>query len=508
MQEDPLLEKLDWVFTSASWTSSYPATSVHCLSRPISDHIPYVVMVDSHIPKASLFRFENFWVDFPGFYDTVKLHWDSNPFFSNMARTISAKFKQLRKSLKAWYKELFKLNKLINNCSWVLALIDGLEDQRLLLVVELNFRKIVKKYLQNLLEAKRIYWRQRSTIRWAKFGDENTKVFQSLATISFRQNAISSLLDADGQPVHVHSLKAGILQNSFKDRLGVSEFTEILFDLNDLIRVVPLPGMDAPFSKEEIDLALKEMPPDHALGPDGFNGFFFKKCWHQIKDDFYRLCDCFYSGNINLECINGSFIVLIPKRDNPQTPNDFRSISLLNLSLKLITKLLANRLQKVILSVVHANQYGFLKGRTIQDCLAWAFQFRHLCHHSKKEIVIVKLDFGKAFDKAEHPVILEMIRHKGFSEKWIIQIHLILSSASSSVLLNGVPGKPFKCERGVHQGDPLSPLLFVIAADLLQSVVNSAASEGLLLHPLGNNFGGDYPIVQYADDTLLIMPVN
>jgi hypothetical protein len=76
------------------------------------------------------------------------------------------------------------------------------------------------------------------------------------------------------------------------------------------------------------------------------------------------------------------------------------------------------------------------------------------------------------------------------------------------VLLNGVPGKPFKCKRGVRQGDPLSPLLFVLAADLLQYVVNCAASEGLLLHQLGNSFGGDYPIVQYADDTLLIMPAN
>jgi hypothetical protein len=73
----------------------------------------------------------------------------------------------------------------------------------------------------------------------------------------------------------------------------------------------------------------------------------------------------------------------------------------------------------VILKVVHANQYGFIKGRTIQDSLAWAFQFLHLYHKSKREIVLLKLDFEKAFYKIEHEVILEVMRHKGFSDKWI-----------------------------------------------------------------------------------------
>jgi hypothetical protein len=97
----------------------------------------------------------------------------------------------------------------------------------------------------------------------------------------------------------------------------------------------------------------------------------------------------------------------------------------------------------------------FIKGQTIQDGLAWAFQFLHICHQSKREIVILKLDFDKTFDMVEHQVILDVLRFKGFSEKWITWVKDILSSCSSQVLLNGVPGNFFLCKRGVRQGDPL-----------------------------------------------------
>jgi hypothetical protein len=154
------------------------------------------------------------------------------------------------------------------------------------------------------------------------------------------------------------------------------------FDLHDLfginVNADTFAQLDVPFSDEEIDDIIKDLPNDKSPGPDGFNNECFKNCWSIIGPDVKDMIRAFYEGNINLESINSSYITLIPKIDTPLLPGDFRPISLLNIVLKIITKLLANRLQKIILQLVHKNQYGFLKQRSIQDCLGWAFEYLFL----------------------------------------------------------------------------------------------------------------------------------
>ena len=111
--------------------------------------------------------------------------------------------------------------------------------------------------------------------------------------------------------------------------------------------------LSRPFTIEETDNVIKQMPADKAPGPDGFNGYFIKSCRETIKIYFYSLCFDFFNETLDLQSINNSFITLIPKTNNPTTVNDFRPISLLNYVLKIITKLLANRLQGKTTSLIH-----------------------------------------------------------------------------------------------------------------------------------------------------------
>ena len=198
MQDMPLLEQLDWVFTSASWIHSYPMTQVTPLAKTASDHVPCLVNISTSIPKAHIFRFENFWVHQAGFFDCVQEVWNRPSRKNRIAAVIVDKLKALRFALKKWQKGLSHIKGLIEKCNWVILWLDNLEDMRHLSRPESNFRKIIKQHHEHLLHMQYLYWRKRCTIRYIKVGEENTKKFRAMATERFRKNSIASLVLPDG----------------------------------------------------------------------------------------------------------------------------------------------------------------------------------------------------------------------------------------------------------------------------------------------------------------------
>jgi hypothetical protein len=141
MQDNPLLEKLDWIFTSHNWTVNFPNTLATPMARLGSDHVPILIQVGTDIPRAQIFRFEEYWMDFDGFSEEVEKAWFNNGLYHNAAQDITARFKNLRHALKKWSKNISKLSRIMDNCSYVLALLDGIEEQRILSLMEKKFKK-------------------------------------------------------------------------------------------------------------------------------------------------------------------------------------------------------------------------------------------------------------------------------------------------------------------------------------------------------------------------------
>ena len=265
-------------------------------------------------------------------------------------------------------------------------------------------------------------------------------------------------------------------------------------------------ALSSDFIEDEIKVALFQMGPTKAPGPDGMNALFYQKFWHIVGDTFVSAALDFLNFGQMLPAMNHTYIVLIPKVKNPVKMSDFRPISLCNVMYKIIAKVLANRLKQILPHIIAPTQSAFVPGRLITDNVLVAYEALHTMHGhkiGKTGSLALKLDVSKAYDRVEWNFLKQIMLKLGFPEGWVDRVMSCVTSTSFSILINGKPFGMINPTRGLRQGDPLSPYLFLLCAEGFTSLLQKAELEGRIHGVSICRRAPKISHLLFADDSLL-----
>jgi mannosylglycoprotein endo-beta-mannosidase len=369
---------------------------------------------------------------------------------------------------------------------------------------ERMLRARLKRKVIALSVVERARKKQSARIANLREGDANTKFFHLRVNARRRKNHIHKLMNNHGW-VTDHVAKEEVIHSHFKSTMERGE--PRAYDFNwDAIHVddPDLSSLGVPFTEEEVRNVINQMPGDKAPGPDGFTGIFFKKCWDIIKVDVMNVIHLF--GDLhaeNFHWLNSANIVLLPKKEGAEQITDFRPISLIHAIAKIISKMLALRLAPLMDELVSNAQSAFIKKRSIHDNFLYVKNLATRFHKNKIPALLFKLDIRKAFDSVRWEYLVDLLQRRGFPSRFRNWIVALLATSTSRVLLNGLAGTPITHGRGLRQGDPLSPLLFVIAIDPLTQILEHATTLGLI-HKLRGR-GNILRTSLYADDAAVFV---
>jgi hypothetical protein len=443
------------------------------------------------------------WLKKEGFGALVKQWWDSYQFQGSPSFIFARKIKVLKMDLKKWNEEVFgniDCNK--NKLLYDLRELDGIEEVRALDSEELAKKWQVSRELEDVLLMEEISWRQKSRILWLKEGDKCSKFFHSMANSHRRYNSIDYLMiegNLSNNQVEISEHIVKYYQKLFEEqcqwRLRVDD---IVFDQ---ILDHEAGWLEREFEEEEVRKVVMALEGDKAPGPDGFSIAFFQVCWEVVKEDIMKIFREFHAEDKFEVSLNSTFISLIPKVPGASEMKDFRPISLVGSLYKIIAKVLANRLKGVLDKVISKTQSAFIKGRQILDPILIANESLDSRRRSGEPGILCKMDLEKAYDHVNWDFLLYMLKRCGFGEKWCSWISYCISSVRFSVLVNGTPEGFFDSSRGIRQGDPLSPLLFVFVMEALSRMLSAGINDGLFEGFKVGNVTVSHLL--FADDTLI-----
>lgn len=470
-----------------------------------SDHVPLYVQLSSvsrSNPQCRPFRFEAAWLSHVGFKDLLLSSWQRD------VSTPEA-LSRLRIQLKRWNKEIFgdvqvRKERLMNE---IKALQDVLEHSQ----TDDMLRKeeeLIKEF-EVVLEQEEMVWFQKSREKWIALGDRNTSFFHTSTVIRRRKNRIEMLKKDDG---------SWVSDREELEQLAI-EYYKRLYSMEDVDAVAPrlprdgftqikdedLRALNKPFSRLEIATAVKQMGKYKAPGPDGFQPVFYQECWDVVGDSVVKFVLDFFETGTLPPTTNDALIVLIAKVAKPEKITQFRPISLCNVLFKTITKTMVGRLKSVMNELVGPAQSSFIPGRLSMDNIVVVQEAVHSMRRKKgrKGWMLLKLDLEKAYDRIRWDFLEDTLLATGLSERWSRWIMQCVTGPEMNLLWNGERTPAFTPMRGLRQGDPLSPYLFVLCMERLCHLIDRSILEKKW-KPISLSQGGPkLSHICFADDLIL-----
>ncbi|GKA28423.1 RNA-directed DNA polymerase, eukaryota [Tanacetum coccineum] len=500
------MSKLDRFFVSNNLLNIFPHISGITLDRFLSDHRPILLRESAHDYGPVPFRFFHHWIHLEGFNDFVTSTWNSAPSVdSNGMRNLAGKLKFLKAHIKIWIKDnKSETVSTIANLKKELNQLDAVIDKGTGTEVEAEKRMEVLAALRNIDHIHSMDLAQKAKIKWSIEGDENSNFFHGILNKKRNQMNIRGITIDGVWKEQPNDVKQEFLSH-FQDRFAKPSERRANIDMRfpKTISEDQSQDLEREVSKQEIKTAVWGCGTDKSPGPDGFSFGFYRHFWPVIEHDVYMAVNHFFiHGEIPPGC-NSSFIALIPKVPDANLVKDFRPISLIGSIYKIIAKILSNRLVNVLGDIVNEVQSAFIAERQMLDGPFILNEILQWCTKKKKKTLIFKVDFEKAFDSIRWDFLDDVLKEFGFRCKWRNWIQSCLTSSKGSILVNGCPTNEFQFYKGLKQGDPLSPFLFILVMESLhlsfQRIVNVGMFKGIVLDQslcLSHMF--------YADDAIFL----
>ncbi|CAN1818839.1 LINE-1 reverse transcriptase homolog, partial [Linum perenne] len=369
--------------------------------------------------------------------------------------------------------------------------------------------RILKTELEDIWNHNSLLWKQTAKQHWVNEGDRNTAFFHATTVHRRQRNHITRLKNQEEEwtstPTELENLTKSFFVDLFTARQQVDS-SLILPLLPKLVSDEINYNLTRPVSDEEIRTAVFALGAAQSPGPDGYNGHFYRKYWSLIGNQIGGEIKKFFADSIMPVGWNDTNIVLIPKTNLPTKITEFRPISCCNFRYKIITKIMSSRLKTWLPNMIAENQAAFTADRCIQDNIIIVHEVLHhfkIRKKGRKKDMCIKLDMRKAYDLVDWDSLHQILKAYGFSEMWCKWIYSCISTVKFDILLNGRSTGFFSPTRGIRQGDPISPFLFILMSNALTTLIDSAISRKITNGIKLTSRGPLLSHCLFADDTII-----